>query len=100
MKSRVQRWDLMIGTLASLVAIAGLLLNLAIGNTASVGFGVLSRETQKFMTVLAALFLSLVAIKAGIRYHSRERTVRACSIDALKKRRGGHGDPADSSART
>lgn len=83
--SRSQRCDLVVGSLASLVAIAGLLLSIALGNTASVGFGDLPRETQKFMAVLAAIFLILIMIKAGIRYRGGCKAACAWSIERLLK---------------
>ena len=79
--SRAQRWDLVVGAFASLVAIAGLLLSIALGNTASVGFGFLHPDTQKFMAALAGVFLVLVAIKAGIRYRSESQAVCAWSVE-------------------
>ncbi len=66
--SRSQRWDLVVGGMASLVAISGLGLSIAVGNTTAVGFGHVQRETQNFLAMLAAMFLVLIAIKAGLRY--------------------------------
>ena len=66
--SRAQRWDLVIGALASLVAVAGLLLSLAVGNTKSIGVGSITLETQRFMLWLAVVSLMLVGIKFGMRY--------------------------------
>jgi hypothetical protein len=71
---RPQRWDLVFGALASLVAIAGFLLSVRLGNTASLGLGNFHCDTQKFMAMLAAMFLILVAIKAGLRYRKTGRT--------------------------
>ena len=83
MKSRAQRWDVVIGALASLIAIVGLLLSLALGNTWSIGFGYLRPETQKFMAVLAGIFLVLVAIKTSVRYRQGCRW----NLEQLLKRR-------------
>lgn len=66
--SRLPRWDLVIGALASLVAVSGFLFSLAVGNTATVGFGTVHLGTQKFMAVLAGVFLLLLIIKTAIRY--------------------------------
>lgn len=72
MKS-VKRWDVVVGLTASLVAIAGLLLSMALGNTGSLGFGHLSSKTQEFLISLASLFLFLVMIKALLRYCGRNQ---------------------------
>ncbi len=66
--SQSQRWDIVVGGAASLIAIAGLALSIAVENTASVGFGDVHRETQNVLVVIAGIFLILVAIKAGLRY--------------------------------
>ena len=47
MKSRVQRWDLVVGGFASLVAVGGLLLSITLGNTASLGLGDFHREHKR-----------------------------------------------------
>lgn len=78
-----QRWDLLVGVLASLVAISGLGFSIAVGNTASIGFGHVNRETQSFLAVLAAMFLILVAIKGGLRYRKRRQAIRGWSIERL-----------------
>lgn len=70
MKSRVQRWDLVVGACASLIAVAGLLLSVSLGNNVSLGFGNFHRDIQELLAVLAAMFLILVAIKAGLRYRT------------------------------
>lgn len=85
MKSRVQRWDLVVGAMASLVAVAGLLLSLAVGNRASVGFGELRPELQMLLLSLGAVFLILVAIKAAMRYRRSGQAVCASSIDVLMR---------------
>jgi hypothetical protein len=84
--SRTQRWDLVVGVGASLVAIFGFGLSMAIGNTTSVGFGNVQRETQNFLAVVAGMFLILVAIKAGFRYRSARQGVCGWSIERLIKR--------------
>lgn len=77
MKStRVQRWDLAVGALASLTAVAGLLVSIRLGNTASLGLGTFHRASQEFMAGLAAMFLILVAIKAGLRYRRTRQSNR------------------------
>ena len=68
MKSGVQRWDLLVGGFASLIAVGGLLLSIKLGNTASLGLGDVHRDTQKFLATIAAMFLILIAIKAGLRF--------------------------------
>lgn len=89
--SRAQRWDLVIGALASLVAVAGLLLSISLGNTASVGLGFLLPDTQKFMAALAGVFFVLVLIKAAIRYRGESQALCAWSIERLIRRREGDG---------
>lgn len=69
--SKSQRWDIAVGGAASVIAIAGLAWSIAVENTASVGFGVVHRETQNILVVIAGIFLILVAIKAGLRYGKR-----------------------------
>jgi hypothetical protein len=83
--SHSQRWDLVAGGAASLIAIAGLLLSIALGNTTSIGFGHLHPETQKFMAVLAATFLILVVIKAGLRYRRTNQTGNSACGLSLKR---------------
>ena len=68
---RARRWDLVVGGAASLVAISGISLSITVGNTTSVGFGNLNGETQKFLVVLAGIFLILIAIKAVFRYRKQ-----------------------------
>jgi len=84
--SRTQRWDLVVGCLASLVAIAGLGVSIAVGNSASVGFGHVQRETQRFLAVLAAMFLMLIAIKAGLRYRKGCQAGCGWSIERMLNR--------------
>jgi cytochrome c biogenesis protein CcdA len=87
--SRPQRWDLVVGALASLVSIAGLVLSITLGNTDSLGFGNFHRDAQQFMAVLAAMVLILVAIKAGLRYRTvRKSAQTACAwrFGRLRKR--------------
>jgi len=86
-----QRWDLVVGIVASLVAISALGLSIAVGNTASVGFGNVHRETQIFLAALAGMFLILVAIKAGMRYRKGCQALCGLSIDRLLDRRRRHG---------
>ncbi|MBN9657065.1 MAG: hypothetical protein J0H49_02750 [Acidobacteria bacterium] len=81
--SRVKRWDLVVGVLASLVAISGLGLSIAVGNTASVGFGRVHRETQNFLAVLGATFLILIAIKTGLRYRKRSKAACGWSVERM-----------------
>lgn len=85
--SSVRRWDLVVGALASLIAVAGFLLSISLGNTATVGFGFLAPESQKFMLILAAVFLILVAIKAAIRFRCGDPAACEGSLDRLLKRR-------------
>jgi len=74
MKSRVQRWDLVVGGFASLIAVAGLLISITLGNTSSLGLGDFNRDAQQFMAMLAAMFLTHVAVKAGLRYRRTRQT--------------------------
>jgi len=85
--SHSQRWDLVVGGAASLIAVAGLLLSIVVGNTTSIGFGYLHPGTQKFMVVLAGMFLILVAIKAGIRHSGVRRGACGLSVARPAKRR-------------
>ena len=55
------------GASASVIAIGGLLLNIAAGNTNSVGFGVIDHRTQAGLAWVAGAVLVLVFIKIGIR---------------------------------
>ena len=54
--------------MASLVAVAGLLRSLAVGNESSLGLGAVDLETQRFMAVLAGMVFVLIGIKAGLRF--------------------------------
>lgn len=75
--SRVQRWDLVVGAVASLISIAGLLLSVALGNTAAFAGASVDHKTQKFLVVLGGAFLLLVVIKTGVR--CRRGNVQTCS---------------------
>ena len=84
--SSAQRWDVVIGAVASVIAITGLALSISLGNTTSIGFGSLNSETQKFMAVLAGMFLVLVGIKAGLRYSSKCQGLCGWRIERLLRR--------------
>ncbi len=73
--------------MASLIAIAGFLLSIALKNTASIGFGFLHVESQKFMAVVAGTFLILVAIKSSVRYRRGRGAVCVWSLERLLKHR-------------
>ena len=66
--ARSDRWDLVVGVAAAVIAIAGLGLSVALGNTETIAAGTIASETQRSLLVLAAVFLLLVLVKAGIRY--------------------------------
>lgn len=89
--SGVQRWDLLVGALASLIAVGGVLLSIAVGNTESIGLGNVRRETQYFLATLSIVFFILVAIKAGLRYRSKCQTACTWSIDRLLNRPSRQG---------
>ena len=55
------------GVFASLIALGGLLLSIAAGNTESIGFGVIDRHMQAALAWVAGVVLVLVFIKIGIR---------------------------------
>ena len=55
------------GVFASLIALGGLLLSIAAGNTESIGFGVIDRDTQAALAWVAGAVLVLVFIKIVIR---------------------------------
>ena len=65
--------------LASLIAICGLAISIAAGDTTSLGFGRIYRETQNSLAALAIVFLVLVAIKAIIRFR-RGIQIMACGV--------------------
>jgi hypothetical protein len=84
------RWDLLVGLAASCVAIAGLGLSIAVGNTTAIGFGNIRRETQEALGLLAGIFLILIAIKAGLRSQISCQAFRG-RIDGLLKRPSRRG---------
>ena len=92
---RKRRWDLMVGVAAALVAMAGLLLSLQFGNTWAVGIGVIDRETQKTLLALAAIFLTLIGIKAGLRFTVVFSKACPTSLERLLQRLPGQGGPPD-----
>jgi hypothetical protein len=75
--ARKRKWDIAIGAAASVIALAGLGVSITVGNTESAGLGDIDPRTQKQLAAVAATFLILVAIKAGIRF--RNRPVSVCS---------------------
>ena len=88
--SQRQRWDLVVGALASVIAIMGLLLSVGAGNTMSAGFGVIDLDTQKALAWLAGVFASLMLVKTGIRY--RDGIAAACSMSFQRWIRGRQPD--------
>ena len=81
MKARpIRRWDLAMGVFASLIALGGLLLSIAAGNTESIGFGVIDRDTQAALAWVAGAVLVLVFIKIGIR--CRRLVAPDCTFNA------------------
>jgi hypothetical protein len=66
--SPTRRWDLIDGVFASLIALAGLGISISLRNTTSLG-GAIDSDFQKTLAALAVVFLLLVLIKAGRRYH-------------------------------
>ena len=82
---RSARWDLVVGAIASLIAVIGLLLSLGTDNTSSLGGVAIDRETQKFLAAVAGTFLILIGIKAGLRFRGRTSPFR-WSIQELRKR--------------
>lgn len=74
--ARSDRWDLVVGGAAAVIALAGLVLSIAIGNTETIAAGTITSETQRSLLVLAGVFFLLVLVKAGIRY--RNSSARAC----------------------
>jgi cytochrome c biogenesis protein CcdA len=90
MKSRSQQWDLVIGAFASLIALAGILLSISLGNIASIGFGIVHRETQQFLAVIAGMFVILVAIKVALRYRCEHQIRCGRTIDRLLQGRRDH----------
>lgn len=75
----MQRWDLVLGLVASAIAVAGLLLSVVLGNTRAAIFGFLDQRTQLFLAVLAALLGILVLVKTQVRSsRHRSETERGC----------------------
>jgi hypothetical protein len=68
------------GVFASLIALGGLLLSIAAGNTESIGFGVIDRDTQAALAWVAGAVLVLVFIKIGIR--CRRLVAPDCTFNA------------------
>jgi hypothetical protein len=69
------RWDLLVGLLASLIAMAGLGISISLRNTASIG-GAIDLQVQRTLAMLALQLLLLVLIKAGLRYRGDVKTYR------------------------
>ncbi|MBX7135093.1 MAG: hypothetical protein K1X67_20700 [Fimbriimonadaceae bacterium] len=87
-RARIRRWDLVVGALASLIALAGLVVSIALRNTTSVG-GSIDLASQKTLAALAGMFLTLVLVKAGIRYCGSDRAICLQSLDNwFRSRRG------------
>lgn len=80
--ARIRRWDLVVGALASLIALAGLATSIALRNTSSVG-GTIDLQSQKTLAVLAGMFLTLVLVKAAIRCRGSERNTCRLSREKL-----------------
>ena len=66
--ARSDRWDLVVGGAAAVIALASLCLSIALGNTETIAAGTIASETQRALLVLAGVFLLLVLVKAAIRY--------------------------------
>ena len=88
--SSAQRWDLAVGGIACLIAVAGLLLSIALGNTKALPGVVVDSETQKMLAVPAAIFLLLVLVKAGVRF--RRGSLAACAPSTKPHARQGASD--------
>ena len=87
----MQRWDLVRGALASMVAVAGLLLSVRLGNTHAAIFGFLDRPTQVFLAVLAAFLGIMVAVKTQLRYSRTDPKPRVVRVRGVMLDR--HGAP-------
>jgi hypothetical protein len=85
--ARCYRWDLVVGGAAAVIAIAGLGLSVALGNTETIAAGTIASETQRALLVLAGVFLLLVLIKAGIRYRGVLSTACPGSLERWWLRR-------------
>jgi hypothetical protein len=70
--SSSRRWDLLVGVLASLIALAGLVVSISLRNTITIG-GAIDLQFQETLAVLALLVLLLVVIKAALRYRGHVR---------------------------
>ncbi len=77
------------GVFASIIALGGLLLSIAVGNTESIGFGAIDRHTQAALAWVAGVVLVLVFIKIGIRCRglvAPDCTLKARALGGSRRR--------------
>jgi hypothetical protein len=81
------RWDLVAGSLASLIAIGGLGMGIGLGNTNSVA-GAVDFQFQRALLGLAGTFLVLVLVKTLIRCRRNAGAICSCNVETwLRGRR-------------